>query len=655
MTEESMQEEFSAEACKSIDKKDTQDEVEEEPKGAHRLNDWQRRHEEIAASKEEIRNRIRNTQTGNVTLHPAKPQPSITDGDMSVAVYARVSTKSEEQVSSIENQTLYYTKKIEDTPNWEMKKIYSDEGKSGTSTKHREAFNQMIEDAGKKDFDLIICASVSRFARNMSDCMSVIRQLKTKNPSHPVGVYFETENIYTLKEDSMQSLSIHAMLADWESATKSSRMFLSYDQRIIMGQYPVADLLGYRHTKDGDLVIQEDEALTVRFIFMATLAGYGRVRIAEILTEKKRPTLKGRTEWNAGMVSSILTNERRWGDLEARKTVVVDYVEHKSKKNEGERVSAYVEGHHEGIVSPEIAKAAKLAASSRATGYCIPDVRVVCSGGLQGFVSLNPCFCGISRDMINTLSRIAYSEEEYAEIEQESHVINGEEHSKVTSMEFNGYFVPYSAYFIGKNTPTLTITPNRLKFNKKCRERFGDVQCVELLYHPTLQMIIIRDCDSELNGIRWVSDDGKFISSFSTKAFCQAIYEEMDWIKELSFRFRGITRERGGHKVMAFYLDEPQVVKNKASQKAVEKVNEEQKGLISRFIPIKNSDIDGSSTSRVRMGVLYPIKKRRDQILDSLTYSDISENGEVVDNPLIGAIPTRQDVLDEVDNLLISM
>ena len=76
------------------------------------------------------------------------------------------------------------------------------------------------------------------------------------NPSHPVGVYFETENIYTLDPDCKQNLSIHAMLADWESANKSRRMILSYDQRICTGQYPVIDLLGSRHTKEGELFIQ---------------------------------------------------------------------------------------------------------------------------------------------------------------------------------------------------------------------------------------------------------------------------------------------------------------------------------------------------------------------------------------------------------------
>ena len=149
-------------------------------------------------------------------------------GHKQVGVYARVSTKSTNQVSSIENQTRYYTKKVGDTPNWTLHEIYSDEGKSGTSTQHRTEFKRMIEDAAQKKIDLILCASVSRFARNMSDCMTLVRQLKSMNPSHPVGVYFETENIYTLDPDCKQNLSIHAMLADWESDVyKRQRYFRS--------------------------------------------------------------------------------------------------------------------------------------------------------------------------------------------------------------------------------------------------------------------------------------------------------------------------------------------------------------------------------------------------------------------------------------------
>ena len=146
------------------------------PSGA----DWQSRHLESERRKAEIRDRIhKQAEQGQKTakdyFRPAKPTPSIYDSDLKrVAVYARVSTSSEEQISSIENQTLYYTKKIAETENWNLQDIYSDEGKSGTSLRKRDAFKRMMRDAKDQKMDLIICASISRFARNFSDCMTQI-------------------------------------------------------------------------------------------------------------------------------------------------------------------------------------------------------------------------------------------------------------------------------------------------------------------------------------------------------------------------------------------------------------------------------------------------------------------------------------------------
>ena len=188
---------------------------------------------------------------------------------------------------------------------------------------------------------------------------------------------------YTLNPSSQYSLDIQALLADWESGNKSRRMILSYDQRIMTGQYPVADLMGYRHTKDGQLVIEPEEAKTVRFIFLAFIQGYDYEQIAMILTQKKRSTLRGRQEWNGMMVANIMKNERRWGDLEARKSIVVDYKLGKVTKNNGNRCSAYVPEHHEAIVSPEIARAAHLVASSKKK--CgVQDIVVIQQGALKG-------------------------------------------------------------------------------------------------------------------------------------------------------------------------------------------------------------------------------------------------------------------------------
>ncbi len=605
------------------------------------------------------RSRIRNAQIPEGTIfYRARPKPSISDeGEKMVAVYARVSTKSEEQISSIENQTRYYREKIAKKPNWTMQEIYADEGKTGTSMKHRHEFKRMLQDAAEKKMDLILCASVSRFARNMTDCMEQIDNLKSVNPSHPVGVYFETENIYTLDPDCNQALSIHALLADWESDNKSRRMILSYDQRICTGQFPVSDLLGYRHTTDGDLIIQEEEAVTVRFIFLARMGGYSFAEIAQILTERKRKTLTGRTDWNEGMVSKVLTNERRWGDLRARKTIVVNYKKGKTIKNDGSREGAYVPNHHEAIVSPEIARAVHMLSGAKGMEG-VPDIGVIDEGGLKGFVNINPCFGGIDRETILQLSNSAYTDEEYACLEREAKIINGDAHSNILSMDFTGYYVPHSAYFIGRDTPTLTISKRQLKFNRRCHERFGGDRNIELLYHPLLQAIIIRTC-GEGCGFAWRNGEGSPILHFSAKAFCGAVYEEQDWISSYSFRFRGIMRERGNSKAMIFFLDEPQIVANKAAKEAGDAAWEEQNHLPSRYIPYKNSelnkDADMEEWKKHRTGMLYAMRKHRDKIMDGLSEADIAESGVIVENPLIGGIPSRGEVKNELKRLLMSM
>ena len=380
--------------------------------------------------KELSRRRVRNATVGdNVTFIPADPvQDVFDDSNKKVAVYTRVSTKSTEQVSSIENQTKYYTEKVSKNPNWDLQEIYSDEGKSGTSIKKRENFRRMIEDAKNKKIDLILCASVSRFARNLKECLEKVDELRYTNPKQPVGVYFETENIFTLNPNSDDAFEIHAWLADWESKNKSRRMILSYDQRICTGQYPVADLLGYRHTIDGQLILQEEEAKTVKFIFFAYALGYSYKEIAEILTEKQRPTLKGRTEWNSNMVRSITKNERRWGDLSARKTVVMSYKLNKVVKNDKIRDAAFVSQHHEGIVSPEIARAVHFITSSNSKLSGISEISVIKQGSLKGFINVSPYWNAIDSELFYNICKSAYSEEEFSKLQHEVNIMNEKEH-----------------------------------------------------------------------------------------------------------------------------------------------------------------------------------------------------------------------------------
>ena len=626
---------------------------------------WRPQYADRPETSWQIRQRVRNAKVSDKTIFiPAKPTPEINDeGHKNVAVYARVSTKSTEQVSSIENQTRYYTEKIEKTPNWTMQNIYSDEGKSGTSMRKRDAFRQMLQDARDNKMDLILCASASRFARNVADCIEQIRILKTQNPSHPVGVYFETENIYTLDPTSHHTLTMHAMLADWESANKSRRMIISYDQRICMGQYPVADLLGYRHTKDGRLIIQKDEAKTVRFVFLSFILGRSYEKIATRLTEMERPTLKGRTEWNSRMVYDIMTNERRWGDLESRKTVVVDYVRGTTVKNTRIRDAAYVREHHEGIVSPEIARIVRLLMESgQNMEGGVPEMTVITEGVLKGFVSVSPCWAGITPDTLIGYCEQAYTPQELEKMRQEAQIRSGECHSNVLSMSFAGYQVPHGAFFLTHTAASMTISRRGIRFSKKIYDQFPLTSHIELLYHPILKMLAIRSCsDNHPNAFRWTTD-GDRRGEIAAGPFCQAVYSVMDWIEQYRFRFRGIVRKRGGSAIVLFYLDEPQIL---IDRKTSEAFRDEENPAAVRYIPYRNGD--GSVAVSSSDGFAYPVgyeegfgltlsaRKIRDGILHSLSEEEIIRQGTAVSDPLIDAIPTRREIQAELDELLQSM
>ena len=644
-------------------------------------NDWQSRHYEREAERAAVKQRVRNSTSSKEFFHPGKPTPDIMDDTTKrVAVYARVSTMNIEQTSSIENQEKFYTKKINETPNWELQKIYSDEGKSGTSVTHRKAFQQLMKDALNGEMDMIICASVSRFARNISQCLDYVSELRTANPKHPVGVYFETENIYTLNPDSEQAFTMHAMLADWESANKSRRMILSYDQRICTGQYQVVDLLGYRHTKDGQLIIKEDEAQTVRFIFLALLIGKNCSQIAEVLTEKKRKTLKGSVEWDGTMVGQLITNERRWGDLEARKTIVLDYKKKKIVKNNEMRDWAYVPGHHEGIVTPEIAKAAQLmAASSGRLQRGMPELKIIDKGSLKGYVSVCPYWNDISSEFYIESCQSVYTDDELAKLTKDIKIWSGEIKSNVISMNLRGYEVPPGIVFLTNSMPSITISNKDIIFNKSCLKKLGMPEWIEMFYHPMIKSIVIRKSTADNpNSFRMKTDNGNLVKKVTFKMFCNLLYKDMDWINDYSFKFRGITKVRGNNEIIFFSLDEPQILvgkqrKNKnADFDGKSQIITDDRSVLSsadntpsRYINYTNSSV--SETIDTSMKAFprdwknnsyrrnYYFKKQREKMLTEITEDDICEEGVTAQNSIVSSLPSRQEILNELNDLLNTM
>ena len=267
-----------------------------------------------------------------------------------VAGYARVSTDSDEQFTSYEAQVDYYTRYIQSHPDWEFVKVYTDEGISAVTTRHRDGFNEMIEDALAGKIDLIVTKSVSRFARNTVDSLTTIRKLK----EHGVECYFEKENIWTFDGKGELLITIMSSLAQEESRSISENVTWGHRKRMADGKVSVAfsTFLGYDRGKDGNLVVNKKEAETVRLIYRSFMDGMTPIGICHMLESKGILTPGKKKKWSESTVLSILSNEKYKGDALLQKSFTVDFLTKKTKVNEGEVPQYYVEGNHEAIIPP---------------------------------------------------------------------------------------------------------------------------------------------------------------------------------------------------------------------------------------------------------------------------------------------------------------
>ena len=206
-----------------------------------------------------------------------------------VAGYARVSTDSEEQATSYDAQVDYYTKYINANAMWQFAGMYTDEGITATNTNHRDGFNQMVEDALAGKIDLIITKSISRFARNTVDSLTTVRKLKEKG----VEIYFEKENIWTLDAKGELLITIMSSLAQEESRSISENTTWGKRKSFADGKASVGfkTFLGYDRGPNGEFVINEEQAVTVRYIYKRFLEGFTPYHIAKELTDMGVKTL----------------------------------------------------------------------------------------------------------------------------------------------------------------------------------------------------------------------------------------------------------------------------------------------------------------------------------------------------------------------------
>ena len=265
---------------------------------------------------------------------------------LKVAAYCRVSTASDEQLISLEAQKAHYEDYIRANDEWEYVGLYYDEGITGTKKDVRAGLLSMITDCEDGKIEFIITKSISRFARNTTDCLEMVRKLTDLG----ISIYFEKENINTGSMESELMLSILSSLAESESVSISENEKWSIRKRFENGTFIIAyPPYGYENA-NGEMVIVPEQAEIVKEIFAACLAGKGTHAIAKELNARGILTKKN-GKWSAGAVNGILTNEKYTGDVIFQKTYSdSSFNRH---RNYGERDQFLCENHHEPIISHE--------------------------------------------------------------------------------------------------------------------------------------------------------------------------------------------------------------------------------------------------------------------------------------------------------------
>lgn len=496
---------------------------------------------QLAERKERVRRRI-NTKVDpeNYEFIPAKKPIDYYDNDIRqrVAVYARVSTDNVQQTSSYELQKKYYEDFVVRHPNWTLVKIYADEGISGTSLAHRDEFNSMIADCRSGKIDMIITKSVSRFARNVVDCISMVRML-AELPS-PVGVFFESECIFSLKDDSQMALSFQATMAQEESHIRSRSMETSLRMRLDGGLPLTPKLLGYSHDADGNLVVNPDEAPTVKLIFYMYLYGYSTSDIAAALTELGRKTYLGNVKWTSNSIVQVLRNERHCGDVLTRKTFTPNYLNHKARKNRGDRPQSLYRNHHEGIVSRDdfIAVQHLLNNSKYGNRSILPELRVIDSGLLRGFVTINPRWAGFKpADYYQASASIHPPDEQQADASLPSSItlVPGD-------FDMRGFEIARSEFFDNYHRPYVLFQDKRIKFSTTCVRSFGKDNHVELLVNPVEMKFAVRTAaKSSRNAVVFSKlSDGKYQPrDIAGAAYVETLFQLFGWSPDLKYRIAG--------------------------------------------------------------------------------------------------------------------
>lgn len=232
--------------------------------------------------------------------------------------YIRVSTERDAQLHSYEFQEHYWQSAFEDDPNTDLIGIYADKGISGHSVQKRPKFLVMMQDAREHKFDKIYTKSVSRFARNTTQLLEAVRELRDLG----IEVVFENENIHTFQPTSEIFLTIAATIAENDLEVDSARQRWSIQHRCENGWISVGSgLFGLKLTADNELEIVPEEAAVIRYIYESYVdGGIGSKKIADALNAAGVQSRNG-YPWDAKHIIGLLRNEKYKGDVIMGKSV----------------------------------------------------------------------------------------------------------------------------------------------------------------------------------------------------------------------------------------------------------------------------------------------------------------------------------------------
>ena len=297
-----------------------------------------------------------------------------TNGKLKVAAYARISRDKDDLENSLENQIRYYTTLIGENQNWVFSGIYADDGISGGQIKKRNQFQLMISKAFNNEIDVILVKSISRFARNVIDLLSVIQELRDAN----VEVYFEKENISTLDTSSDTYLSMYAKFAEEELISMSKNVSWSIQNKMKRGLFylDAAKLYGYMFDENRNIIINEKEAKWIRVIFQMYLEGANTAMIADYLERNNVKTLTKMDRWSPSSIRRIIRNEKYCGDVLLQKTYSESPLSKRRVINHGEKEKYLVEDAIPAIVSKSIWKRCQEIMDEKADKYKITHINV---------------------------------------------------------------------------------------------------------------------------------------------------------------------------------------------------------------------------------------------------------------------------------------